>query len=83
MLRNACIVLGNSKSDEAIPYLETAMKDTSTLVRLHAAWGLGEINSGKSKTVLKAMQKKEKDEEVRQEINLALQKSADGNKLKQ
>jgi epoxyqueuosine reductase len=43
LLRNGCIVLGNSGKEEAIPYLAKALRDSSPIVRLHAVWGLGQL----------------------------------------
>jgi len=40
LLRNACVVLGNSKNPDAIPVLEKALSDSSELVREHAAWAI-------------------------------------------
>ncbi len=40
LLRNACVVLGNSKNQAAIPILEKALADSSELVREHAAWAV-------------------------------------------
>jgi len=43
-LRNVAVALGNSHRKEAIPALAEALKgDQEPLVRMHAAWGLGEI----------------------------------------
>lgn len=71
MLRNACIVLGNSKSVDALPYLEKAMREDSPLVRLHAAWALGEIG-GAGKPLLERSLAGETDPEVLEEIKAAL-----------
>ena len=40
LLRNLCVGLGNSGSEEVIPVLRRALSDESELVREHAAWGL-------------------------------------------
>ncbi len=40
LLRNACVVLGNSKDPRAIPVLQRALSDSSELVREHARWAL-------------------------------------------
>ena len=45
LLRNACIVLGNSKDKNAIPVLERAMSDSSDLVREHAEWALYKLQT--------------------------------------
>lgn len=43
LLRNACIVLGNSKDSRAIPILELALNDSSDMVREHAKWALQKL----------------------------------------
>jgi epoxyqueuosine reductase len=72
MLRNACIVLGNSGQKEALPYLEKALADPSPLVRLHAAWGLGKIADDRGRFILQQKLKLEVDPEVCAEIEFAL-----------
>ena len=72
MLRNACIVLGNSGRAEAIPYLQRALQDKASLVRLHAAWGLGRLNFPEAQAVLKNRLSQESDPAVIQEIQEAL-----------
>ncbi len=44
LLRNVCVVLGNSGSVEALPVLEKAMHDSSSLVQEHARWAVNQIN---------------------------------------
>jgi epoxyqueuosine reductase len=70
MLRNACLVLGNSGREEAIPYLEKALQDKSPLVRLHAAWALGQLPYDRAKQLLLERLHEEPDEKVRAEISL-------------
>ncbi|MSR78182.1 MAG: tRNA epoxyqueuosine(34) reductase QueG [Candidatus Omnitrophica bacterium] len=72
MLRNACIVLGNSKREEAIPLLEKALNHRDALVRLHAAWALGQIPSEKSRAPLQERLSQETDEDVKNEIQTSL-----------
>ncbi len=72
MLRNACIVLGNSGRSEAIPYLEKGLRDHAPLVRLHAAWGLGQIPDPQVAQILETHLKIEKEPEVKEEIRIAL-----------
>jgi epoxyqueuosine reductase len=45
LLRNACVVLGNSGSEEALPILKQALSDQSLLVREHAEWAIHNIVS--------------------------------------
>jgi epoxyqueuosine reductase len=42
-VRNVVVALGNSRSREAVPALESALQDQSPLVRSHAAWALENI----------------------------------------
>jgi epoxyqueuosine reductase len=72
MLRNACIVLGNSKSEAALPYLEKALAHEAPLVRLHAAWAVGQISHARANSLLQSSLLKEEDEAVRSEIQTAL-----------
>lgn len=44
MLRNACLVLANSGREDAVTLLEIALCDPSALVRMHAAWALGQFH---------------------------------------
>lgn len=73
LLRNACLVLGNSGRPEAIPYLRKGLKDFSPLVRLHAAWALGQFNTPEALQTLKDQRIHEMDSEVREEIDFAIQ----------
>ena len=72
ILRNACVVLGNSGRPEALPYLQKGLADAASLVRLHAAWGLGQIPGGHGSVLLREHLKIEKDPEVRNEILFVL-----------
>jgi len=72
MLRNACVVLGNSGRPEALPYIRKALADSSGLVRLHAAWALGRLKSPDAKIILQESRSRESDPEVLQEIDLTL-----------
>ena len=71
MMRNACIVLGNSGRKEAIPYLKKALSDPSALVRLHAAWGLGQIKRPSAQEALTQHIDREEDTSVISEIEHA------------
>ncbi|MDE2652764.1 MAG: tRNA epoxyqueuosine(34) reductase QueG [Gemmatimonadetes bacterium] len=46
LLRNVCVALGNWGAPEAVPVLERAARDRSSLVREHAEWALGRIQAG-------------------------------------
>ncbi len=48
LLRNACVVAGNSQDLGLVPILEGLKeKDPEPLVREHAVWALGRLNAGK------------------------------------
>ncbi len=51
LLRNACVVLGNSGSIEALPTLEKAVQDPSHLVQEHARWAVTQISKRRSQPV--------------------------------
>jgi epoxyqueuosine reductase len=72
LLRNVAIALGNWGSADALDPLKTLIEDSEPLIRSHAAWALGRIG-GEGQQLLKRMRKKETDEEVRSEIDAALQ----------
>ncbi len=72
MLRNACLVLGNSGDPAAVPYLVRALQDPAPLVRQHAAWGLGQLGGEPAFRALEALLARETDIDVLQEARLAL-----------
>lgn len=72
LLRNVCVALGNSGDPQAVPALIGALHDTEPLVRGHAAWALGRIGGEEARRVLKEALVGEEDEEVRKEIECAL-----------
>jgi len=72
LLRNVAIALGNWGSGDALAPLKTLIEDSEPLIRSHAAWALGRIG-GEGQQLLRRMRKKETDEEVRSEIDAALQ----------
>ncbi|MDP3921639.1 MAG: tRNA epoxyqueuosine(34) reductase QueG [Candidatus Omnitrophota bacterium] len=72
MLRNACIVLGNSGSRGAVGLLEKALQDSAPLVRLHAAWGLGQLPYPEARGILENRAAVESDPDVQGEIRAAL-----------
>jgi len=45
LLRNIAIALGNTNSPDAIPALVSLLGNRMPLVRLHAAWALGQLNA--------------------------------------
>ncbi len=45
LLRNVCVALGNTGSEEDLPALKKALDDPEPLIREHAAWAIGQIHS--------------------------------------
>ena len=72
MQRNACVALGNLGDVTATPALRRALASGLPLVQQHAAWALGRIGGAEAVTALKSAHGVERDEEVREEICLAL-----------
>ena len=72
LLRNVCVALGNSGDPQAVPALIGALHDGEPLVRGHAAWALGRIGGEEAKQALVEVLVSEEDEEVRKEIQGAL-----------
>ena len=76
MLRNVCIALGNWGDPVVIPALQKALVDPSPVVRVHAAWALGELlrkhQSPQIRPLLEAQLENEDDEVVRLEIGWVL-----------
>ncbi len=89
LVRNVAVALGNSHNGEAIPVLSRLMRDSSALVRAHAAWALGEIAAYRTadlrpqasdltaaRSVLKEALTAEKDVDVQEEITLSIARLA-------
>jgi epoxyqueuosine reductase len=74
LVRNACVAAGNWGSPRVLPALLPLLGDESALVRGHAAWATGKIGGGgeQSWEALAAALEQEQDEQVREEIMLAL-----------
>lgn len=72
-LRNVAVALGNFHNQEAVPALTRAlMVDLEPLVRAHAAWALGLINSAPARQALERAAGIEKDVLVKLEIQISL-----------
>jgi epoxyqueuosine reductase len=72
-LRNIAVVLGNLRSQEAVPALTQAiMTDHAPLVRAHAAWALGRIGGRHARAALEKAAGTENDMMVKLEIQIAL-----------
>ena len=76
MQRNACVALGNSADESAIPALAKTLASAEPLVRRHAAWALGQIGGSDAIGVLASAAKSESDPAVFDEISEALAESA-------
>jgi epoxyqueuosine reductase len=68
--RNAAVVLGNLGDPAAVPALAAALGDEDAIVRGHAAWALGRLESGARP--LRTALASERDPAVRAEIRAAL-----------
>jgi epoxyqueuosine reductase len=68
--RNAAVALGNY--GEGALALEKAMIDPDEIVRGHAAWALGRLNTKFSRRILESKLKSETNEYVLSEIKVAL-----------
>ncbi|MBN2554524.1 MAG: tRNA epoxyqueuosine(34) reductase QueG [Anaerolineales bacterium] len=73
LVRNACVVAGNTRDPASIPALETALRcDPEALVREHAAWALGQIGGTDVLAVLGNAMLTETNPAVRSAIQKAL-----------
>ncbi|MEM7334642.1 MAG: tRNA epoxyqueuosine(34) reductase QueG [Chloroflexota bacterium] len=63
-VRNACVAAGNWGSKTAVPYLIPLLKDSSPIVRGHAAWALGQIGERSGLTAVYENARKETEPEV-------------------
>ncbi len=73
VLRNAAIVLGNQRPNEAIEPLAKALEDDEPLVRGAAAWALGQYRQERARSILQNRIDREIDPDVRAEIASALE----------
>ena len=73
-LRNVAVALGNLADPSAVPALTQALnQDSESLVRLHAAWALGQIGSAAAYQSLQAASSIETHPDVRAEIKAVLE----------
>jgi epoxyqueuosine reductase len=81
VLRNACIVLGNTGDQRDLPPLIAALTDISPLVRGAAAWALGRIGGPEARAALESHTLVEDNPVVTREIHNALRQllQAEGN----
>ncbi len=71
--RNVCVALGNIGDPVAVPALGVTLRDGEPIVRGHAAWALGRIGGSEAENALLAALYTESNDEVRNEVNLALE----------
>ena len=72
-LRNVAVALGNSHHPAAVPALAAALlADPEPLVRVHAAWALGQIDAEPARQSLRTAAGSESDPQVKLEIQVAL-----------
>lgn len=72
--RNTAIAAGNLKCKEAVPALKTMLSDENSVLRIHAAWALGEIGNEEALASLEKALNNESDLDVIKEIRPALSK---------
>ncbi len=71
LLRTICVVLGNHGHPDSAAPLAAALDDRDPIIRGHAAWGLGELNTPEAHAALGAAAASELVAEVLEEIQLA------------
>ncbi len=74
LLRNAAIALGNRPTERAVTPLTRGLHDPEPLIRAACAWALGKHAQSAAQAALLQRRQVEEDEEVRREIDSALQK---------
>lgn len=73
LLRNAAIVMGNSRNPVFLDQLSIGISDRDPIIRSHCAWAVGKIGGYKAKNILDMALKKETDPYVKHEIQAALE----------
>lgn len=76
LLRNVCIALGNTADRTSVPALAKALADDEPLIRGHAAWALGRLGGRLARAALDEALRREGDDWVREECELALEACA-------
>lgn len=72
LVRNACVAAGNWADPQVLPALTACLHDAEPLVRAHAAWAMGRIDSRAARQGLQTALAAETDESVQSELALAL-----------
>jgi len=73
-LRNVAVALGNGRNPQDVPLLAAVLQgEAEPLVRAHAAWALGQIDSAAARAALAAARRREAEPLVQGEIEQALQ----------
>lgn len=73
LARNAAVAMGNRRDAHDVPALAAALeRDPEPVVRAHAAWALGQIDTAGARSVLAARVSVELDAVVREELRDAL-----------
>lgn len=72
LLRNVAVALGNWADPMAVPALVQALHDHEPLIRGHAAWALGQIDSPRAQRALGKVRTTEEDDTVQEEIEAVL-----------
>ena len=72
LLRNACVAAGNWGDPILIPALVALLSDKSALIRSHAVWALGRINTPEAYTSLNSHLPFEIEPDVLDELKFAL-----------
>ena len=72
LLINACLAAANGAVTAAIPALTRLLEAASPLLRGHSAWALAQLDADAARPLLGARLKRERDDEVRRELTIAL-----------
>lgn len=75
LLRNVAVALGNWGNPVAVPALTRSLHDHEPLIRGHAAWALGQIESDRARRALEKALATEDDDYTRNEIEAALRRT--------
>ena len=70
--RNACVALGNTGDRTVVKTLGIALRNSSSIVRSHAAWALGQLKGKQAIKILEDSLIEETDGKVLKEIKEAL-----------